>query len=103
MVHPLGPIFVDSLPLFDRYLTNECFNVVFQCVKLSGHVFIDMSFNKVNFLREKIGYHLRVALTIPSYVYSIFEGIRPVLLPAYKPHQNVTVSGCIDSLCNDSG
>ena len=45
MVHPLSPILPYSFQHFGQYLTNKCFNAVFQCVNWSGFVCIDMSFN----------------------------------------------------------
>ena len=34
MVHPLSSILAYSFQHFGRYLTNKCFNVIFQCAKL---------------------------------------------------------------------
>ena len=45
MVHMLNPILAYSFQHFGWYLTNKCFNVVFQCVNCSGLVYIDMCFN----------------------------------------------------------
>ena len=42
MVHLLRPILAYSLQHFGRYLTDKCFNVVFQCVIWSGLVYIDV-------------------------------------------------------------
>ena len=45
MDHPLSPILAYYFQHFGRYLTNKCFNVVFECVNGSGVNCIDMSFN----------------------------------------------------------